>query len=229
MAASLRRATPGPRPGRRLPAGGRLAALLAVLALHGIGLAALLAVRPAPAAVAVAPVVLEARLIRQAPALAPLPPPPAEPLRPKARPSLIASARPAPAPMLAPPPMPKAEPVAEPVEIAEAAPPAPATAAPAAEPAVVPPSFVAAYLNNPAPRYPQAAKQRRESGEVRLRVRVMTDGSAGDVQIERSSGSTALDQAARDVVFRQWRFVPARRGDEAVEAWVIVPIVFALR
>ena len=114
---------------------------------------------------------------------------------------------------------------------AEAAPPAPATGAPApaVEPAVVPPSFVAAYLNNPAPRYPQAAKLRRESGEVRLRVRVMTDGSAGDVQIERSSGSTALDQAARDVVFRQWRFVPARRGDEAVEAWVIVPIVFALR
>ena len=36
-----------------------------------------------------------------------------------------------------------------------------------------------------------------------------------------------LDQAALDAV-RQWRFVPARQGEQAVAAWVLVPIQFAL-
>ena len=37
-----------------------------------------------------------------------------------------------------------------------------------------------------------------------------------------------LDRAAQEAVTR-WRFVPARRGDVAVEAWVLVPIVFKLQ
>ena len=37
-----------------------------------------------------------------------------------------------------------------------------------------------------------------------------------------------LDRAAEDAVAR-WRFVPARRGESAVEAWVLVPIVFKLK
>ena len=94
---------------------------------------------------------------------------------------------------------------------------------------MVPPNFVAAYLNNPPPVYPYAAKLRRESGEVRLRVLVTVDGTAGDVKIDKSSGSNSLDQAARDIVFRKWRFVPAKRGDEVIEAWVIVPVVFELK
>lgn len=224
MAAFVGSPARGYRAGQQPTPRGRVIALLAVLALHGIGLAALLAVEPAPTPAA--PVVLQARLIAEAPVIVVPPPPPPEPVRPKAPAKLIATPRPSPSPMVAPPP----EPEAEPVEVAEVAPPAPPAApAPAAEPVVVPPNFVAAYLNNPAPRYPQAAKLRRETGEVRLRVRVMTDGSAGDVQIEQSSGSASLDSAARDIVFRNWRFVPARRGDQPIEAWVIVPIVFELK
>jgi protein TonB len=225
MAAIVDSPVRGYRAGQQPTPRGRVIALLAVLALHGVGLAALLAIEPAPTPVA--PVVLQARLIEEAPVIAVPPPPPPAPVRPKAAAKRIATPRPS--PILAPPP----EPEAEPVELAEVAPPAPpappAAPAPAAEPVVVPPSFVAAYLNNPAPRYPQAAKLRRETGEVRLRVRVMADGSAGDVQIEQSSGSASLDSAARDIVFRRWRFVPARRGDEPIEAWVIVPIVFELK
>lgn len=217
----------GAASGRRPSARARAVALLLVLALHGVGLAALLVAEPAPPATE--PVLLQARLITEAPVIAIPPPPPPlpKPVRPKAPPKMIATTTPSSSPIVAPPP----EPEAEAVEVAEAppSPPAAPAAAPASEPAVVPPSFVAAYLNNPAPRYPQAAKLRRESGEVRLRVRVMTDGSAGDVQIEQSSGSTSLDQAARDVVFRRWRFVPAKRGDQPIEAWVIVPIVFELK
>ena len=32
---------------------------------------------------------------------------------------------------------------------------------------------------------------------------------------------------ARDTV-RRWRFIPAKRGDEAVSAWVLIPISFRL-
>jgi protein TonB len=48
------------------------------------------------------------------------------------------------------------------------------------------------------------------------------------VTIATSSGVTRLDHAAVATV-RRWRFVPAREGDRAVDAWVLVPVVFALR
>ena len=60
-----------------------------------------------------------------------------------------------------------------------------------------------------------------------LKVLVSADGTAKRVQIERSSGFPRLDEAAHDAV-HQWRFVPARRGTEPIEDWVIVPIVFRL-
>ena len=66
-----------------------------------------------------------------------------------------------------------------------------------------------------------------ETGRVLLRVKVSPDGLALDVSIAQGSGSARLDEAARDAV-RQWRFVPARRGEEAVAASVLVPIVFRL-
>ena len=47
------------------------------------------------------------------------------------------------------------------------------------------------------------------------------------VDLEKSSNFERLDESARQSVAR-WRFVPARRGDEAIEATVIVPIVFRL-
>jgi len=47
------------------------------------------------------------------------------------------------------------------------------------------------------------------------------------VELKSTSGSERLDQAALDAV-RQWRFVPAKRGSEAIAAWVVVPISFSL-
>ena len=60
-----------------------------------------------------------------------------------------------------------------------------------------------------------------------LRVRVSADGQPAAVDLEKSSNFERLDEAARQVVAR-WRFVPAKRGEEAIEATVIVPIVFRL-
>lgn len=89
------------------------------------------------------------------------------------------------------------------------------------------PVFSAEYLNNPAPAYPRLSRRLGEQGKVLLRVRVTVEGRAAQIVEAQSSGSARLDEAARQAV-RQWRFVPAQRGGQAVEAWVIVPIVFTL-
>ena len=93
---------------------------------------------------------------------------------------------------------------------------------------LTPPSFAAAYLDNPPPSYPLTARRKGDEGTVTLRVLVTQDGVPGNVVIDRSSGSTALDAAALAAV-RAWRFVPAREAGRAVDAWVLVPIVFRLQ
>lgn len=90
------------------------------------------------------------------------------------------------------------------------------------------PRFDAGYLKNPAPVYPSASRRLGEEGRVVLRVLVESDGLPGEVTIKTSSGFPRLDRAAEDAV-RRWKFVPARQGDEAVRAAVLVPIVFNLR
>ena len=93
--------------------------------------------------------------------------------------------------------------------------------------AVTAPSFNAAYLSNPAPRYPDAARRSGDQGTVTLRVQVTRDGVASRVAVEKSSGSSHLDTAALEAV-KAWRFTPARRGGDAVESWMLVPVVFRL-
>lgn len=87
--------------------------------------------------------------------------------------------------------------------------------------------FDADYLRNPRPPYPAISRRMREEGKVTLRVLVTPDGSADSVEIKSSSGSARLDEAALRTV-RQWRFIPARRGDVAVQSWVLVPVIFKL-
>jgi protein TonB len=92
---------------------------------------------------------------------------------------------------------------------------------------VTPPSLDAAYLSNPPPGYPPAARRAGEQGTVTLRVLVMRSGLPSRVDIEKSSGSRLLDTAARDAVWG-WRFVPARHGTDLVEQWMQVPVRFRL-
>jgi protein TonB len=89
------------------------------------------------------------------------------------------------------------------------------------------PSVKAAYLRNPGPRYPDAARRAGEQGTVMLRVLVTREGLPGRVQVEKGSGSAHLDNAAVEAV-RAWRFTPARQGGERVESWMLVPVVFRL-
>lgn len=89
------------------------------------------------------------------------------------------------------------------------------------------PTSPAAYLNNPAPGYPDTARRARQEGTVSLRVLVTSGGRASEVQLAGSSGVSSLDQAAIRAV-RRWRFTPARQNGQAISAWVRVPIRFKL-
>lgn len=164
------------------------------------------------------------------------PPKPAEPLRPKSKsitkmpqpikktveaaPVLATKAIEAPVSRMASEPASK-QPEAVPVE---APPPVPLPPDP---PAVTLPEFNAAYLDNPPPAYPAQSKRRHEEGKVLLRVYVNAAGTAEKVELHASSGWPRLDHAALETV-RSWRFVPAKQGNKAVAAWVIVPINFTV-
>lgn len=87
--------------------------------------------------------------------------------------------------------------------------------------------FDADYLRNPSPPYPPMAKRMGEEGKVVLRVSVNPQGTADSVEIKTSSGSPRLDESAQKTV-RNWRFIPAKRGDIPAQSWVLVPIIFKL-
>ncbi len=65
-------------------------------------------------------------------------------------------------------------------------------------------------------------------GMVMLKVLVGREGSVLRMEVAQSSGHELLDRAASEAV-KNWRFVPARRGDSAVDEWVQVPVAFHLK
>jgi periplasmic protein TonB len=214
----------------------RLAGAAAVVALHAALVAALWQLEAVRSAVtASAPVMVSLvtpprEKIDSVPK--PLPPKPRVPRpEPLQAPPVITATREAPAAYSAPltPPEPAPAPPAEVAPAAPLAAAAPPASAPSPAPApVVPPRFNADYLNNPAPPYPPLARRMGEEGKVVLRVFVNEKGLPEDVQVRTSSGSNRLDVTAQETV-RHWKFVPARRGETAVGAWVLVPISFSLR
>jgi protein TonB len=63
---------------------------------------------------------------------------------------------------------------------------------------------------------------------VLLRVLVSEKGDAANVEVDSGSGSERLDQAALNAV-KKWRFIPAKRNNQPISAYVIVPIKFSLQ
>lgn len=198
--------------------------LATVVALHGIVLYALLHLNVIQLPLALP--VLSVDLLT--------PPPAPETLKPKIVPPKPRpmEKRPAPRPQeVVPLALPVEAPVsAPPVEVPAAVSPAPtfASPAPAAPPAPSKPRFDADYLDNPKPVYPYVSRKLKEEGRVVLRVQVGANGLPTHVAVHAGSGHERLDQAALETV-RRWKFVPARLGNEAVAASVLVPIVFSLK
>lgn len=216
-----------------------------VVGVHALALAGLMSYAPTRE-VLIQIVPLAANLAPPPKPEAPPPPPPPPPkqtpppVKPKELPPPVPAPAPQPAPappaaviQAAPSPAPAAvtaPPSPAPAPLPPPAPPAPPAPAPAPPPAPLPftpPSSNAAYLNNPKPDYPAAAKRLGEQGRVTLEVMVSASGAAEQVSIKTSSGSERLDQAALRAV-RQWRFVPARRGGEPVAARTTLSLNFSL-
>lgn len=222
---------------------GRVSLVAGVLALHAaLGLWVMNAQVSAVSWPAPRPIRLDVRMIEV------VPPRPAAlvlPERVKGAPKPVALNRPviqrAAQPVPSPPVLavaPRAEPAPTtfpvstqaPAPLTKAVEPPVAVAAPGPAPVsalVTAARFDADYLRNPAPTYPAMSRKLHEEGRVLLQVTVTAAGMAEQVQIKQGSGYPRLDEAALNTV-RQWRFTPARRGDEAVAASVVVPIVFRL-
>ena len=111
---------------------------------------------------------------------------------------------------------------------------APAKAVASTKPSAAPavpirePQYQSATLRNPAPSYPPLSRRFGEQGSVMLRVLVSATGEPLQVELLSSSGHARLDAAARKMVAK-WRFIPAQQGQEKIQAWVRVPVVFQLR
>ncbi len=85
------------------------------------------------------------------------------------------------------------------------------------------------YVKAPPPPYPRPEMMDGVQGTVVLRVLVGIDGVPLEVSVETSSGNRALDQSALRHVKKAWRFQPAMQDGRPVQAYGLVPIVFALR
>lgn len=194
-------------------------ALGLIVLLHVVALWGLMQIESVREAVKEAAPIMVGLVTLAPPPPKPEPPPPPPPrIKPKPKPQMIVAQTPAPAPIAAPPP--------EPVIIEEPPPPPPAPE-PAPPAPVTPPNFVAAYLDNPPPKYPESSRRMEESGTVTLRVRVNAQGRPDSVEVHKSCGFARLDRAAIEAV-RKWKFVPAKQGEEPIAAFVLVPLKFEL-
>lgn len=123
--------------------------------------------------------------------------------------------------------------------VAPAAPPSPpmqASAAPAAaQPAAQPAPAAAAprlvsdveYIRAPQPVYPSMARRLGETGVVVLRVLIGIKGQPEQVIVQKSSGSSSLDEAGRQAAMRAL-FKPHMEDGKAVAVFVLVPLNFQL-
>lgn len=95
------------------------------------------------------------------------------------------------------------------------------------EPELIPPRSDASGLNNSSPTYPAMSRRLAEQGKVLLDVLILANGTVGEIKLKQSSGFKRLDDAALQTV-KQWRFQPAKRGNQAIDYWYVQPISFSL-
>ncbi|SAL75379.1 TonB-like protein [Caballeronia arvi] len=218
-----------------------IAACAAVVAIHVALLGAALTMRNEPLPRPIEAKSITAQLISETPQPAPQPvavetPPPPKPVpqpvpKPQPKPKVKPKIEPKPTPM----------PVTEaPSQIAapapEPTPPAPPQPAPPpAAPAIGKPSMDLAAPKNVAhlscniaqPDYPAMAKRRGETGTAVIRLTVGLSGKIENATLQKSSGSSRLDDAALDAV-RGSACSPYKENGEAIRATATVPFVFSL-
>ena len=209
-----------------------VAAIVAAHVVAGWGLLQVHGVREAVAQAAPMFVSLIAPAPKPEVLLPPPPPPTPQPVQRRPSAAVIAAApTPAPAPFtvvaaLPAPPEPTPQPAApEAVAAAPAPTPAPAPVL-AAAPRIIPASAVQ-YLEPIVLEYPRQSKRMGETGHVLIRVFIDEAGAAQNVQVNRSSGHSRLDDAALAAI-RHARFKPYTENGKAIAGWAFVPLDFQL-
>jgi protein TonB len=112
-----------------------------------------------------------------------------------------------------------APPIASPSPAPVAPKAAPVQAAPVAQPVHTRPVVKASACAKPA--YPRASLRANEEGIVKLKLLVGSDGRVIESHIERSSGFTRLDEAAREAL-SLCAFQPATLDGKPVQDWALL-------
>lgn len=93
--------------------------------------------------------------------------------------------------------------------------------------AALPPDHGSCSARGVARHYPAMLRERGIEGQVWLKVQVDPEGHAAEVVVQSGSGWRLLDEAARQVA-RSCPYLPARRGEQRLVAWVEYPVRFTL-
>ncbi|SAK65605.1 TonB-like protein [Caballeronia fortuita] len=219
-----------------------IAACVAVVVIHAALLGVALTTRNAPLPRPIEAKSITAQLISETPQPAPQPvavetPPPPKPVpqpvpKPQPKPKVKPKVEPKPTPMpVTEAPSQIAAPAPEPTPPAPPAPPQPAPAAPAiGKPSMdlaAPKNVAHLSCNIAQPDYPAMSKRRGETGTAVIRLTVGLSGKIENVTLQKSSGSSRLDDAALDAV-RGSACSPYKENGEAIRATATVPFVFSL-
>lgn len=209
-----------------------LVALWISLAVHA-ALISLIQVSPSGAP-AGGEVVLQARLDPAASPVEPSPAPEPEPdsarlPTPTLVPTAILGAAPPARPVEPPPPAPPARVTPPPV----ATPPAePVRSALALDSAVDLTYYTARQLDKQPtvrtdidPVYPAEAERMRQSGTVRIQLKVEVDGRVSDVEVVESTPPGVFDASAIEA-FRPARFTPAQKAGRPVRALMLIEVSY---
>jgi protein TonB len=169
-------------------------------------------------------------------------------------PSVTAEALPVTAPVEQPAPPPvQPEPPAPPArsaDLAPALPPAEPASSRTPEPAANPPAALAPAplatitssvdltyysarevdvhpraLREIVPEYPLLADRQRQSGNVRLKLKLEADGRISDIEVVSASPPDLFEESALNA-FRDVRFAPAQKNGRPVRALVLIEVVY---
>ena len=76
--------------------------------------------------------------------------------------------------------------------------------------------------------YPPESILNYEQGTIGVRILVKDDGVPGEVEVLVSSGFPRLDEAARTMILRRWRYRPATKNGVPLASWLPTNVTFRL-
>ena len=82
-------------------------------------------------------------------------------------------------------------------------------------------------IENPHPEYPLLARKKGWQGRLLLAVHIDKNGNVLNIHVKETSGFEVLDRVSVKTI-KDWKFLPARYGDNNVEDNITIPVSFKL-